>query len=278
MEGQNAVGPYPGMMRPDPFSRLMHRRAGEHGPVMLMYHAISAGKTRPQWPWAVSIAHFREQLDFLAAEGYATPTMRDLAETPDKWTSRTAVITFDDGYADNLAALEALQARGMRASWFVVTGSIGQAPRWRENGHAPGRLLDASELREMHAAGMEIGSHTVSHQRLPLLADAQLMRELGDSKAALEDLLGTNITSFAYPYGAWDERCAAAVADAGYGAACTTRTGWALRDGDPFRLRRLTVFNSDNVSTLARKLYLGDNAARWRDVALFLTRRLRKNV
>jgi len=248
----------------DPLSRALHRHAGRHGPIMLMYHAVSPGKSTPDWPWAVSMQQFREQLDFLAAEGYATPTMGDLAATPPKeWRGRTAVITFDDGYADNLAASEELQKRGMRASWFIVSGSVGQAPKWRADGRPAGRLLNAAELRAMQANGMEIGSHTVNHVRLPDVDDARLMQELAGSKDALEDLLGNPVASFAYPYGAWDARCAEAVKLAGYAAACTTRTGWALRDKTPYQLRRLSVFNNDSLRRFVRKLAFANNDVSW---------------
>lgn len=261
----------------DPLSRYLHQTAGRHGPVMLMYHAVTPGRVKPAWPWAVSMQQFREQLDFLATEGYATPTMGELIASHEKkkWPARTAVITFDDGYVDNLAACEELQKRDMRASWFIVTGSIGRAPEWPADGRPEGRLLNASELREMHEAGMEIGSHTVNHVRLTEVDDIHLMQELTDSKSALENTLDNAVGSFAYPYGAWDARCAAAVKQAGYAAACTTQTGWALRDGNPFQLRRLTIFNTDTTSTLARKLYLGANDARWRNIAGYALRRLR---
>jgi len=155
------------MIRIDPLSRAFHRQAGQHGPVILMYHAVTPGKTPPASPWAVSMQQFREQLDFLAAEGYQTPTMAELVAAPAKtWRGRTAAITFDDGYADNLAACEELQKRGMRATWFIVSGSVGQPPRWPDDGRPAGRLLSAGELCEMRANGMEIGSHTVSHARL----------------------------------------------------------------------------------------------------------------
>ena len=242
-----------------PLSRYLHRTAGQHGPVMLMYHAVTPGKIRPGWPWAVSMQQFRDQLDFLATEGYATPTMGELVAEPQKWTGRTAVITFDDGYIDNLAACDELQKRGMRATWFVVTGSIGESPKWPADGRPQGRLLNADELRAMQASGMEIGSHTVNHVRLTEADDVRLMRELTDSKATLEELLGSAVNSFAYPYGVWDERCAEAVKQAGYTAACTTRSGWALRDNDPYQLRRLTVFNTDPMSTFMHNLCFGDN-------------------
>lgn len=263
-------------MNADPFSALLHRQAGEHGPVMLMYHAVLPGKGVPPWPWAVSMQRFREQLDFLATEGYMTPTMGELIARPEKKRpGRTAVITFDDGYANNLAACEELQKRGMRATWFVVSGSIGESPKWPADGRPEGRLLNAIELRAMQACGMEIGSHTVNHVRLTETDDAHLARELVDSKSALEDLLSAPVDSFAYPYGAWDTRCADAVIHAGYSAACLTRTGWALRDDNPYLLRRLTIFNTDTVSTMARKLCLGSHDVRWRDLAGYALRRLR---
>lgn len=257
----------------DWFSRTLHARAGQHGPVMLMYHAVAPGHATPDWPWAVSMRQFRAQLDFLSAEGYATPTMRDLVASPRAWPARTAVITFDDGYTDNLAAAEELDKRGMRASWFVVAGAIGREPHWPSDGRPAGRMLDAAELRDMHRRGFEIGSHTVNHARLPRLDDEALQRELTDSRALIETALDASVTSFAYPYGDWDARCAEAVARAGYTAACTTRTGWALRDNDPYRLRRLTVFNRDTVSSLARKLFLGDNAVGWNDLVRHALRR-----
>lgn len=246
----------------DPLSRALHSQAGQHGAVMLMYHGVAPGKGTPAWPWAVSMRRFCDQLDFLTAEGYATPTMGQLVAAP-KRPGRTAVITFDDGYVDNLAACEELKKRGMRATFFIVSGSVGHEPRWPADGRPMGRLLSADELRDMQACGMEIGSHTMSHARLPDLDDVALVQELTDSRGVLEGLLGQRVGSFAYPYGAWDARCAAAVQRAGYTAACTTRSGWALRDNDPFKLRRLTVFNTDTAATLARKLALATNDGSW---------------
>lgn len=246
---------------------------------MLMYHAVSPGNDVPTWPWAVSMRRFRDQIDFLAAEGYATATMGELVSMPAKsWTGRTAVITFDDGYVDNLAACEELQKRGMRASWFIVSGSVGKAPLWPADGRPARRLLNAPELREMQENGMEIGSHTVNHVRLTDADDTTLRRELTKSKAALEDILENSVTSFAYPYGAWDQRCIKAVMEAGYTSACTTRSGWALRDGDPYKLRRLSVFNTDTVGSFARKLFLGNNNANWTQISRYLVERLTDRI
>jgi hypothetical protein len=61
----------------------------------------------------------------------------------------------------------------------------------------------------------------------------------------------------------WDERCVTAVRQAGYTAACTTRTGWMLRDNNPYTLRRLTVFNTDTLGVFVRNLSYADNQTRF---------------
>lgn len=253
----------------DPISRHLHRTAGQHGPVALMYHAVLSDGAEFVWPWAVSVQQFRNHLDFLLAEGWTTPTISELLAGPEVQATRTVAITFDDGYAGNLTAYNELAKRGMRATWYIVSGSIGDDPNWPADGRPVGRLLDAEELRSMQASGMEIGSHTVSHLRLTDADDADLHRELRDSKAQLENVLARPVLTFAYPYGAWDARSELAVKQAGYASACTTRTGWALRDRDPFRLRRLTVFNGDTAGALARKLCLGSNDVSWRALARY---------
>lgn len=247
----------------DPVSRLLLKRAGRHGPVMLMYHSVTAGSDQPAWPWSVSMAQFRRQMDVLKEHGWQTPTMGQLLAEPARWQGRVAVITFDDGYVDNLPAFELLRERGQNASLFVVSGSVGAAPRWAARERPPLKLADHSQLRALADSGFEIGSHTVNHLRLPPLDDAALAAELRDSRVALEDMTGHPVRSFAYPYGAWNARCAESVKAAGYDGACTTRTGWALRDSDPFSVSRLTIYNNDDTGSFMRKLAYGTNDVGW---------------
>lgn len=243
----------------NPISRWISRSAGQHGPIMLMYHALERNHFTPTWPWTVTLQAFERQLDFLREWGWRTITQAEMVSGYCLPDARNVVITFDDGYVNNLQAVEALEKRGMCATFFIVSGSIGCVPDWAEDGRPPDRLLCADELRAMRRAGMEIGSHSVSHRRLTRLDDSSLRIELTESRRVLHSILGEQIRSFAYPYGDWDARCAEAVRQAGYSSASTTRTGWAIRDRDPFSLRRLTVFNTDTLDIFSRKLALGSH-------------------
>ena len=126
--------------------------------------------------------------------------------------------------------------------------------------------------------GMEIGCHTRSHPRLTELDDDRLRDEVGDARKQLQDLLDDPIASFAYPYGDHDQRVVEAVRDAGYAAACVTRSGSGMVDDDPMRFRRIAVFADDNVATFARKLVFADNDGSWSRVRRYYMDRLRARL
>ena len=261
----------------DPISSRLFAGAGARGPVAIMYHSMQTGGGTPDWRWAVSQRRFDAQLDLLAAGGWHTATLAQLAD-PAALPARTVVITFDDGYRDNLAAFESLARRGMTASWFIVTRDIGAESAWGDTGVVPRPMLDRGQLREMHQAGMDIGAHTRSHPQLTQLDDAALRDEVAGSRQALRDVLGAEVSSFAYPYGDHDERVVTAVREAGYAAACVTRSGWGRVDGDPLRIRRLAVFAQDGLATFARKLAFADNQAGWSQVGDYYLSRLRARI
>ena len=96
------------------------------------------------------------------------------------------------------------------------------------------------QARALDAGGVEIGSHTVSHPILTTTDDAQLGRELRDSRARLEAELGHAVELFCYPNGVFDERVRRETASAGYRCAVTTEPGLnERRAADPLTLRRV---------------------------------------
>jgi peptidoglycan/xylan/chitin deacetylase (PgdA/CDA1 family) len=93
------------------------------------------------------------------------------------------------------------------------------------------------------------------------------MRELGESRTALQHLLGRPVNFLAYPFGHVDERVAAAARSAGYRAAVSTQPGFNRQDVDRFHIRRIDVFGTDTTSMLLRKVRLGTNDGTFSNLA-----------
>jgi peptidoglycan/xylan/chitin deacetylase (PgdA/CDA1 family) len=257
----------------DPLSERLLSGAGliptrkGRGPVVLMYHSISAPKKTPTDRWSVSVNTFNKQLSLLKSKGWTTVCVRDLLKA-DFLPPRSVVITFDDGYADNYEnGFKLLKAYGMCGTWFAVSRKIG----------APNRL-NAKQVKEMAASGMEIGAHTRTHARLPELSIGKIEEEVSGSKKDLEDLLGLPVTSFAYPYGLFDEVCVEVVKKSGFDIACTTRTGWFGSEPDLFRVRRVGVSSSDGLSRFARKLAFAGTNVSWKHMFDYFISRIRSRI
>jgi peptidoglycan/xylan/chitin deacetylase (PgdA/CDA1 family) len=151
-------------------------------------------------------------------------------------------ITFDDGNrSDRAIALPVLQAKGLRADFFVLSGRIGQ----------PG-ALDAVGIRALRAAGMGIGSHGATHRHWSRLDAKALREELAGSKTALEALLGEPVTAAAVPFGSYSRDVLAALRDFGYDAAWTSDGGTA--DPDAFLRPRTSVRDWMDASAIAALL------------------------
>jgi peptidoglycan/xylan/chitin deacetylase (PgdA/CDA1 family) len=108
-------------------------------------------------------------------------------------------LTFDDGYRDQLSIARYLAKRGVKATFFVITGLREFMGR---------RLLRPSEIKEIASMGHEIGSHTATHIDMVRAPEDVMRRELVESKKYLSELLNNEVTSFAYPYGPHSETAA----------------------------------------------------------------------
>lgn len=100
------------------------------------------------------------------------------------------------------------------------------------------RAMKPQQAAALARAGHEIGSHSVSHEILPLASNEELKRELSESRARLQDWTGAPIVGFCYPNGSHDERVVDAVRQTGYHYACTTLPPRVAPRQDPMRLGR----------------------------------------
>ncbi|MCK5506573.1 MAG: polysaccharide deacetylase family protein, partial [Thermodesulfovibrionia bacterium] len=180
-----------------------------------------------------------------------------------EFSRRTVVITFDDGFCDIYKnAWPILQKYGFPAAIFVVSGFVDKTNEWvKREGMPQRRLVSWEELLEMSRSGIEVGSHTVTHKALRAVNTQTLSYEIRSSKNEIEDHLGKPVRFFAYPYGLLDKAARAVVADAGYEAACSTRSGFNNTEVDPFILRRIEIYGTDSLYRYALKIAWGTNDA-----------------
>lgn len=217
----------------DPVPRTLHVP-------ILMYHRVHAYATeltKSLPDLTVEPATFAAEMSALQQAGYRSITVAQLfgalfhgAPLPPK----PVLISADDGYLDDLAQmLPVLQAHHMTAVFFIITGRF----------HEPG-FLTASQVRQLDAAGMDIGAHTRDHVDLPGAGAAQLTNEVAGSRDDLQRLLGHPVAAFAYPAGRFDDASVAAVKQAGFALAVTTQPGEQESSQQPLLMPRVRVGRS----------------------------------
>ncbi|HUX46090.1 MAG TPA: polysaccharide deacetylase family protein [Terracidiphilus sp.] len=206
----------------------------------LMLHSLSMPQSPEESTYYLAPDHFRLLMRRFCRTGYRTVTTAQWLR--DEVPRKHVLLTFDDGYDDLYTELFPwLQEHGFTAVIFLVADRIGETNLWDQaSGSRPRQLLTLTQIREMQQCGVEFGSHTLTHPWLPSLSDVDLERELRDSKSRLENLLGVEVNSFAYPFGGVDRRVRAAVARAGYRLGFTTLPG-TNRWNDPLCQNRADI-------------------------------------
>lgn len=229
---------------------------------VLMYHQVGVFPQRPAAHRAAfcDVRRFASQMALLKMGGYQVLSLEQA------WRGlfgggplpqRAVVLTFDDGYENfREHAWPILRRHGFPATVFLVAKQLGRDAGWLDASFAPARLMDRAAVRELAAEGVSFGSHTLSHARLTELDTPRLRREIFDSKAVLEDLLGRAVPDFCYPYGLYDERARELAAHAGYRSALTCIRGAANTADNAYELPRKAVSWGDNLIGYAWKLHM----------------------
>jgi peptidoglycan/xylan/chitin deacetylase (PgdA/CDA1 family) len=228
---------------------------------ILMYHQV--GRFAPMRAHRANycdLGRFQRQMAYLARGGFSVLDMdRALAglrgERP--LPARAVVLTFDDAYTNFLEhALPVLSRYRFPAVVYAISGWLGRRMTWAspEAGRAEPELMTADQLREVQAAGITVGSHTASHAKLAQLESQRQRLELADSRAALSDLLGTDVVHLCYPFGSFDRVSVELSAEVGYVSATTCLRGAATPADHPLVLPRKAVSYGDNLIGYGWKL------------------------
>lgn len=225
---------------------LMETRSPATIPV-LMYHRIVTEQPAGDSLTGLTVTarQFEAQLRSLQQRGFSTLTFREIdavARREQSLPARPILLTFDDGYEDNYSqAFPLLQQFGMNGVVYLVADRKRRTNFW--DGDRPQvPLLSFAQVREMARHGIEFGSHTLAHPHLPSLSSSKAKEEIRRSKFVIEDLLGTSVVSFAYPYGEVSDEVKAIVADEDYRFAVAADNGPLVFYRDPYQIRRTQVF------------------------------------
>lgn len=215
-----------------------------------MYHSVSPDRDDP-YQITVRPERLDRQLRWLRWLGRQGVSVAELIEARRRGRGQRLVgLTFDDGYADFVDyALPALNRYHFTATVFVLAGRLGGDNAWNAKGPRK-PLMTPDQVRQVAAAGMEIGSHGLRHVSLPSVSDEELAAELLQSRHILQEITGQNVGGFCYPYGHLDARVVSGVQAAHYDYACAI---WPAEFTGQHAIRRTYIRDADSPPQLRAK-------------------------
>jgi len=223
-----------------PTPTWVYNEAGQVVAPILLYHHVEDEVSYSRY--RVSVPDFHAQMQALYDNGYTAITISALldalidgADLPHK----PVVITFDDGHQsvyDN--AFPIMQDYDFPGVFYIVANRINGAKDF----------VNVDEIQTMIDAGWEIGSHSYTHPDLTKNR-ANVSYEIGQSKVDLQNALGIEVTSFAYPYGAMDAFVAQQVSLAGYRAGIGLGTSITHTWNNIYYLHRIEIHGDFSLET-----------------------------
>lgn len=214
---------------------------------ILMYHSVSTNEAF----FSVTKETFEQQIEYLRSRKIIFVKLSELVE---RMRTRKSIagcvsITFDDGYKDNfMNAYPILKKYNIPSTIFLTTGSVGGVLALKSGIVMP--VLSVQEINEMRSANLtEFFPHSVTHVKYNGENLEQCAGESMASKQRLEQLVGGDISIYAYPSGRFDASLVGALREQGYHAAVTVEGGLISADDDLFTLKRNAV---DSLTTMTQ--------------------------
>jgi peptidoglycan/xylan/chitin deacetylase (PgdA/CDA1 family)/uncharacterized protein YcfL len=212
---------------------------GSYSVPILMYHAIDEYKGNGLKELYVSPEYFEAQMNYLKSAGF-TPLHFDDLNNISK-VNKPILITFDDGYKNNMNAFAIL--KNLNDSNWKAKGTIFMIGKKIDTNSG----LSSEQLKVMSDSGIiSIQSHTETHPSLPTITN--YMEELGNIKTKLEQITGKKVTAIAYPSGKYDHKVIEETKKY-YDYAVTTVPGVADIGLSPYEMKRIRINNSTSLST-----------------------------
>ncbi|MCJ7584159.1 MAG: polysaccharide deacetylase family protein [Anaerolineales bacterium] len=213
---------------------------------ILLYHHIGLPSSPAASTYYVAREDFEMQMKALSDWGYTSISITQLTEAilhGARLPNRPVVITFDDGDLDVFTnAYPLMQKYGFSGVVYIVINFL----------YADG-YMGIDQIKEMVAAGWEVGSHSMTHADLRYAHDS-LDVEIAQSRIDLQEALGVPVMSFAYPFGEMDTVVSQKVQDYGYTSAVGLGTLWNQSVYNLYYLSRRPVIGGVDLGTFASYL------------------------
>lgn len=215
----------------------------------LMYHSIS--EVPAGWPTDLCVAPgvFEEHLQYLKTQGYnvVTAPQAVILLKSRQNVMNTVIVTFDDGYENNYTeAFPLLKKYGFRGNFYIVGNDVGK----EKNQDGMKKYMSFAQIKEMHDQGMEIGSHSMSHDPLTSIKPELLPWEIYQPLNLFYQKMNFWISGIAFPNGAFNDAIIAEIRkyfkyEYGFSgqAGCNTLK---IVEETPFALRRAGVYDRGN--------------------------------
>ena len=202
---------------------------------------------------------FREHMKYLKDNNFSVITFEDLNNIG--WRNRFdknkkyIIITFDDGYVDNYElAFPILKEFNFKATIFLMGESTYNEWDVKADGEKSFPLMSVEMIKEMQDYGIEFGAHTFNHPKLNKLSNDEIKHQIVDVKKPLEEKIGREIITFAYPYGILNDYAKKMVEEAGYTFGVATDSGSVCLSDDLYQIRRIAIFPNTNLFSFKRKV------------------------
>jgi peptidoglycan/xylan/chitin deacetylase (PgdA/CDA1 family) len=243
------------------------RLEAPQGVRVLTYHRFAKAY---QNPFAVDPTVFEQQMEWLGAQGLSVSLNELVAHQRGERAlpPGRVLVTVDDGFASlHTVALPILQRHRIASVAYLPAGLIEQ-----EIASDPERRLSWSQVRELHAAGITIGSHGWSHRSFGAMTLPEMLHEAAESRRCLELKSGASVDSFAYPFGTrldFSALSQQALRQAGYRSAFTSQHGVVAPCGDALALPRIKIEGGEPLWAFAASCAGGLDAWRFVDRCLW---------
>ncbi len=228
----------------------------------LMYHKVPNRDLNSPHKIYVNKNNFANHLRIFKSLKLTTVTFNELSQYRkglkpfSDFPPHPLLLTFDDGYEDNLQNADVeLKRYSMKAQIYLLADQTLDSNTWDqvEKTQEKHKIISGEQRQLWKISQFEIGSHGLRHHRMPSMSVDKKLNELSLSKKHLEAEFNQPIISYAYTYGDTNPECASLAEACGYEYALNTDSGGLLMEEEPYQIFRVNIFPNETFWSLWKK-------------------------